>query len=140
MRKIIHFESTSRCNAACPMCVRNVNGEGCTVSLSDLSLESYQYYVTKNFDTLEKIFFCGNVGDPCADKNLLEKIAWTKKLNADIVIGINTNGSIRNTKWWQDCANLLNGQYDYVVFSIDGLQDTNHLYRRGVKWQKVMEA
>ncbi len=139
MRKIIHFESTSRCNAACPMCVRNVNGEGCTVSLSDLSLESYQYYVTKNFDTLEKIFFCGNVGDPCADKNLLEKIAWTKKLNADIVIGINTNGSIRNTKWWQDCANLLNGQYDYVVFSIDGLQDTNHIYRVGVQFKKVME-
>ena len=71
MRRIIHFESTSRCNAACPMCVRNVNGKGCTVSLSDLSLESYQYFVTKNLDTLEKIFFCGNVGDPCADKNLL---------------------------------------------------------------------
>jgi hypothetical protein len=27
---------------------------------------------------------------------------------------------------------------DYVVFSIDGLEDTNHLYRRNVHWDKVM--
>ena len=27
----------------------------------------------------------------------------------------------------------------HVVFSIDGLEDTNHLYRRNVQWHKVME-
>ena len=46
------------------MCARNINGEGCTVSLSDLSFAHYKNYVNTNLDTLEKVFFCGNVGDP----------------------------------------------------------------------------
>ena len=25
-----------------------------------------------------------------------------------------------------------------VVFSVDGLEDTNHIYRRGVKWEKLI--
>ena len=32
----------------------------------------------------------------------------------------------------------MNGVYDYTVFSIDGLEDTNHIYRRNVSWKKVM--
>ena len=28
-------------------------------------------------------------------------------------------------------------QYSEVNFSVDGLEDTNHLYRQGVKWEKV---
>jgi len=140
MVKILHFEPTSRCNAACPMCARNVNGEGCIVSLADLDIRQFQLQIIKNINKkLEKIFFCGTVGDPCADISLLEKIKWVKDLHPGIVVGINTNGSIRNTNWWIDCANLLNGSLDYVVFSIDGLKDTNHIYRVGVQFDKVMQ-
>lgn len=139
MTKIIHFESTSKCNASCPMCARNIKGEGCIVSLEDLSLSNFKKHVNKHLDHLEKVFFCGNVGDPCADINLLKKIAWIKEIKPNIVVGINTNGSIRNTKWWTECATLLKGIYDYVVFSIDGLADTNHIYRVGVQFKKVME-
>ena len=139
MTKIIHFEPTSICNAACPMCARNILGEGCVVSLADLSLDDYKKHVNQHLEYLEKVFFCGTVGDPCADKNLLEKIRWIKTINSNIVVGINTNGSIRNPKWWTDCAKLLTGIYDYVVFSIDGLEDTNHIYRVGVQFKKIME-
>ena len=69
MTKILHFESTSRCNAACPMCARNVNGDGCIVSLSDLSFDKFQAHVTSRLVSLDKIFFCGSRGDPCADKD-----------------------------------------------------------------------
>ena len=139
MTKILHFEPTSRCNAACPMCARNVYGEGCSVSLGDLSFTQFQTKVITSLVSLEKIFFCGNLGDPCADKDLLKKIAWIKSIRPSIVVGINTNGSIRSPKWWTECANLLNGIYDYVVFSIDGLADTNHLYRVGVQFSKIMQ-
>lgn len=137
--KTLHFEPTSRCNAACPMCARNIDGKETIVSLGDLSLKKFQLQVISNIKTLEKILFCGTLGDPCADKNLLEKIEWVKKLNPEIVIGIHTNGSIRNTEWWTNCAKLLTGIYDYVVFSIDGLEDTNHLYRWNVQWKKIMQ-
>ena len=33
----------------------------------------------------------------------------------------------------------MQGHLDYCVFSIDGLEDTNHIYRRNVKWNKIME-
>ena len=121
------------------MCARNILGEGCVVSLADLSLDDYKKHVNQHLEYLEKVFFCGTVGDPCADKNLLEKIRWIKTINSNIVVGINTNGSIRNPKWWTDCAKLLTGIYDYVVFSIDGLEDTNHIYRVGVQFKKIME-
>ena len=128
MTKILHFEPTSRCNAACPMCARNINGDGCVVPLADLSFDKFQAQVTSRLVSLDKIFFCGNLGDPCADRYLLEKIRWIKSIRPNIVVGINTNGSIRNTQWWSECANLLTGIYDYVIFSIDGLADTNHIY------------
>jgi len=139
MTKIIHYEPTSRCNAACPMCARNINGEGCIVPLQDLSLELFKTQVGACIDKLEKVFFCGAVGDPCADKTLLDKISWLKQQRKDIVIGINTNGSIRNAVWWTQCGELLDGIYDYVVFSIDGLEDTNHIYRVGVQYKKIIE-
>lgn len=31
-------------------------------------------------------------------------------------------------------------QKRYVIFSVDGLEDTNHIYRRNVKWHKVISA
>jgi len=139
MTKIIHFEPTSTCNAACPMCARNINGDGCVVNLADLSFNKFKEYVTNSLISLEKIFFCGSLGDPCADKDLLKKIAWVKSIRPSIVVGINTNGSIRNPKWWIECAELLTGIYDYVVFSIDGLADTNHIYRVNVQFKKIME-
>ena len=41
--------------------------------------------------------------------------------------------------WWADLANILHKPTDYVVFSIDGLGDTNHIYRKNVSWDRVMK-
>jgi len=141
MIRELHIENTSVCNASCAMCARNVCGEGIadTFKPSSMSLETFQAQVTSNIRYLEKVMFCGNLGDPCADNGLLDKIRWLKSISPDCVVGLNTNGSIQNTKWWIQLAQLLTGLYDYVVFSIDGLEDTNHIYRTGVRWNKVME-
>ena len=49
-----------------------------------------------------------------------------------------TNGSARTADWWKRLASIigLNGR---VTFSIDGLEDTNHLYRIGANWNKVIK-
>ena len=47
---------------------------------------------------------------------------------------LNTNGGARNTDFWKELGKLK----VEVTFSIDGLADTNHLYRRNVKWEKLM--
>lgn len=138
--KILHIESSSVCNAACPMCARNINGNNDeNLITASLTLEWFSSNISeKEIKFLDKIFFCGNLGDPCAAIELLDIISYIKKANNNITVGINTNGSIRNQEWWSDCAALLSGIYDYVVFSIDGLEDTNHLYRKNVSWDKII--
>jgi len=51
-------------------------------------------------------------------------------------LGMFTNGSGRTTSFWQELAKVVS----YVRFSIDGLEDTNHLYRRGTQWGRIMES
>jgi hypothetical protein len=70
--------------------------------LQILVLDDFQKYCTTVIVTLEKIFFCGVVGDPAADRNLLKKIDWIKHIRPITTVGFNTNGSIRNPVWWQE--------------------------------------
>ena len=140
--KEIHIEPTSLCNAECPMCARNVNGEGINpyITLKSIDLAWFQQNLqAKQIKNLDKVFFCGNVGDPASTPELLEIIKYLKDCNPDLVIGLNTNGGLKTTTWWSKLGHLLDGPLDYCVFSIDGLEDTNHVYRRNVKWQKVVE-
>jgi sulfatase maturation enzyme AslB (radical SAM superfamily) len=85
------------------------------------------------------MFMCGNYGDPAAGKHTLDIYRYFRSINPEITLGMNTNGAIQNTAWWQTLGELFHRQQDYVVFSIDGLEDTNHIYRRGVSWQKLLE-
>ena len=83
---------------------------------------------------LHKMFMCGNYGDPAAGKYTLNIYREFRKLNPKIVLGMNTNGALRNTLWWEELSRTFNRPEDYVVFSIDGLEDTNHVYRKNVDW------
>jgi hypothetical protein len=50
---------------------------------------------------------------------------------------MHTNGGARDVEWWRDVAKTL-GNSNKVVFSIDGLRDTNSIYRIGVQWDILM--
>jgi hypothetical protein len=69
----------------------------------------------------------------------LDIYRYFREINPEIVLGMNTNGAIQNTAWWQALGEIFHRQRDYVVFSIDGLADTNHIYRQGVNWHKLIE-
>jgi hypothetical protein len=49
---------------------------------------------------------------------------------------MNTNAGAKNEEWWRDLATCL-GRMGAVIFSVDGLSDTNHIYRQGVVWSNV---
>ena len=140
--KEIHIEPTSLCNAECPMCARNVYGKMVNpyIRLKSLPLQWFEKNITpKQIKKLKKVFFCGNVGDPASAPELLDIIAYFKSHNSNLVVGLNSNGGLKTTEWWRKLGQLLDGALDYCVFSIDGLDDTNHLYRRNVQWQKVVK-
>ena len=140
--KEIHIEPTSLCNAECPQCARNMRGKGLNpnIKLGSLDLIFFQKsFNEENITNINKIFFCGNVGDPCATPDLLKIFIYLKSIKKDIVLGINTNGSLKTKEWFKELGNILQGPLDYVVFSIDGLEDTNNIYRRNTNWQKIIE-
>lgn len=139
--KEIHVEPTTVCQAECSMCARTVLGYHRNSSQNkELTLEKFKELTADLIEHLEKILFCGTLGDPVACVELLDIIDWAQEINPNITIGINTNGAIRNTQWWSDLAKRLQKNiYSYVVFSIDGLEDTNHIYRKKVNWKKLID-
>jgi len=136
---VVHLESTDVCQASCPQCSRETDIMFDRKQQHHLSVSQLQtLFSLDQLRALDKMFMCGNYGDPAAGRHTLSIYQWFRKHNSTITLGMNTNGALRSPFWWRELAGILNGDLDYVVFSIDGLEDTNHIYRRGVKWNKLM--
>ena len=139
--KTIHIEMTERCNAACPQCGRNINGgeENQYLKNRELTLVDIQRFIPPELcNQLSHIYMCGNYGDPIVAQDTLEAFKYLREQNNELLLSINTNGGARNTDWWIELAKIY-GNKGYVVFSIDGLEDTNHIYRRNTIWSKIIE-
>lgn len=137
--KVLHLEPTDVCQATCALCARETDRDFDKKSQHHLDLRK----ITKVFDVdliaqLDKMFMCGNYGDPAAGKYTLDIYREFRRLNKNIVLGMNTNGGLQNTIWWHELARIFNQSQDYCVFSIDGLEDTNATYRQGVDWHRLM--
>jgi MoaA/NifB/PqqE/SkfB family radical SAM enzyme len=136
----IEWEITTACNAACPMCPRNYYGSDTWKNLPivQIDLDWAMKHLSKDFiQSIKKIDFCGTYGDPIMNNYLVPIIQYIKTLNNNLEIIIKTNGGIRSADWWEALAKIL-GPKDSVVFGIDGLEDTNHIYRRNVPFDKVI--
>jgi len=138
----VHLEITTRCNAACPMCKRNLDGgkDNPNLSLTELSLEDIKTIMPPSFvANLEKAFMCGTYGDPVSAKDTKEVYHYLRECNDNIRLGMHTNAGARTPVWWHDLGKILNRPKDYCEFGIDGLTDTNHLYRRNTNFERVIE-
>jgi sulfatase maturation enzyme AslB (radical SAM superfamily) len=141
--KVLHLEPTSVCNAACPQCARYTN-DGFSINplieIKDLALNTLVSKLDIDFiRQLDKMFMCGTYGEPAAHKQTLEIYSYFRNINPNITLGMNTNGSLRPHMFWSELGKILNRERDYCVFSIDGLADTNHIYRRNTNFNKIME-
>jgi MoaA/NifB/PqqE/SkfB family radical SAM enzyme len=135
----IHLEITQNCQAACPMCDRNQNGGAVNphINLSELTIDDCKKIFTVEFIAqLQRMYMCGNLGDPVVARDTLEVYRYFRTHNEKMWLGMNTNGGARDIKWWQDLAGVF-GQQGVVTFSVDGLSDTNHIYRQNVNWNIV---
>lgn len=135
--RAVHIEITERCNLACLMCDRNINGgdvnpylEGRTLKFDDL----YRAFPPSFIKQLKKIYFCGNYGDPILAGDLLQIIKYFRNHNKELNIGVITNGCSKPSMWWRELAKVVS----YVRFGIDGLCDTHKIYRQNVIWDLVI--
>lgn len=137
----VHLEISSKCNASCPQCARNKLGGPDNPILPDvdLSLDQIKTILPEDFvRQLTSLYMCGNYGDPIVAPDTLLVCEWLREINPSIKLGMHTNGSARTPEWWQRLGRCFSKEGDYIKFGIDGLKDTNHLYRRGTQWDKLM--
>jgi hypothetical protein len=138
----IHFEISSRCNAACQLCPRHeISEHGYHKSLNlieqDLPLELLTDLVNDPLlADCRKWLLCGNLGEPMMHPDIID-IVRTLLAN-DRWLSMHTNGGIGNIDTWHELGNLLQVPRGQILFSIDGLEDTNHIYRRNVSWDLLM--
>ena len=137
----VHLEVTQRCNAACPMCDRNENGGAVNQHIreneQELTLDDCIDIFPADFiSQLNVMYMCGNLGDPISAKDTLEMMEWFRECNPDMWLSMNTNAGMQSVEWWTQLAKVI-GRKGCVIFSVDGLEETNHLYRQNVKWKLV---
>lgn len=87
------------------------------------------------FSGVRHLQFCGNMGDPMAHPHIVDCCEAVKQHMPDCVVDISTNGGIGRTQHYEQLARM----GVEITFAVDGLEDTNHIYRRGVSWQMVRE-
>ena len=149
----LHIELTTRCNARCPMCMRNYRGYeyNSGYPLCELSLADFKHIVTPALlaqliqpeaainGLVPKVFgfrgitFNGNLGDFASARDAVDIVEYVAEHN--VPVHINTNGSLRSPDWWSRLAL----PRVTVGFAIDGMSDTHKLYRQDTDWHRIIE-
>lgn len=136
--KLLHVESSSKCNAWCPACSRNNRGFGLADHIVEKDLDVGQLiHILDQLPNVEIVQLCGNHGDPIAGNNILPivDLCIDKKLK----LQIHTNGSLRNATWWHEFGEKLKVIDHDIWFGIDGIGATHEIYRQGTNYDKIIE-
>ena len=136
--KEVHLEISTLCNAVCPLCPRNFRGYPYNNGYPELNftLENAHRVFTPAFlKQLKRIWINGNYGDAVMNPETVEIVRYFKENNQNLVIDLSTNGSARNADFWRMLAESDVG----VVFCLDGLEDTHHLYRQNTSWATIIK-
>ena len=132
----LHLELTSRCNLYCPQCARTIHNN---YPLDELDLTTLKSLFNGFSPSL--IHICGNYGDSITYSDLHSAIDIFKNSGVKYT-RVYTNGSARNSDWWTTLGEQLSlgNASGEIVFSIDGLEDTNHIYRKNSSWPIIMNS
>lgn len=139
----IEIGISGRCNSGCIDCERFyikdqkdvfLNSRNKTLNkIIDIDLVAKHIKLCKN---LKNLYIIGTTGDPFTHPDLLR---FVKKIYDSLTtnIIIHTNGSLGDQNLWVNLAKF--NKKTEVIFSIDGLHDTNHIYRKNLKWANIIK-
>lgn len=136
-KRRLNIDSSSRCNLSCPGCGRTHRiKNGSNFDISDMPME-YFYALLRSENRVTHLTYNLSLSDPIYSGVFIEQLEYLNSLNQRPKVNISTNASGRNIKWWEKLATLLD-KNDRVEFAIDGLEDTNHIYRVNSKWPSII--
>jgi len=144
--KILQLELSSMCNALCLGCHRtetiNFNETKKVIPKKQLvKLETFEKLLkSKTMSTLTDLEFCGTIDDPLMHPDFDKFLSTASKINKDFVTSVHTNGSLRSPEYFKKIGKeLLKFPNHSLHFSIDGLRNTNHIYRQKTDFDKIIE-
>ncbi len=133
--KALNIEASSICQANCPFCSRKQKKRPFGEHL--LSLSDFKRFPNGFIRNLRRVSFGGNFGDLCCNPEIPEITAYIRESNPDIILEGETNGSFQPEGWWQALgASFAKG---CMVFSLDGLEDTHRLHRKGTDFHTIIK-
>ena len=133
--KKIELELSTYCNAKCPLCARTQFIDN--VDLEHISLKD----IIRLFPTLEscehkQFKFCGVLGDPLMNPEILEITKYIVKNNG--YCNISTNSGIQTEQFWFELGRIsAETKNVYVHFAVDGFEETNHIYRVNIDFNII---
>jgi MoaA/NifB/PqqE/SkfB family radical SAM enzyme len=134
----VHLELSTLCNAACPLCPRNFRGYPYNDGYPELNFtleNACAIFKPEFLNQLSRIWINGNYGDAVMNPETVDIVRYFRSHSKTLIIEISTNGSARTSKFWQELAEL----NVHVLFCLDGLEDTHHLYRQNTSWRTIIK-
>ena len=132
-----HAELTTRCVLECPRCPRTIHSG--KYKVQDLPLEYIKEFVLASpHKKSDRFNMSGSYGDPIYHMKFLDVIEFLDSIEQSW--WLSTNGSNKKISWWERFYNSYDdSKYSHktkniVSFALDGLQDTNHLYRVATRY------
>ena len=136
----IEVELTSICAVSCPGCprtYRDTDDPKWWWHKGDMSMEIFEQML-KTFDRKYYSFnLCGCYGDAIFHKNFLGCV--DRLIEENFACTLVTSAANRPAKFWNEFVAKDLSKWN-IIFSIDGIESNNHLYRRGARWQSIQTA
>ena len=131
----VEIELTTKCTLGCPACPRNDPRE----KKENWDVGHMNTDIAKSLanSTVERPYlFVGCYGDPIYHPDFIDIVKYYIDRNKWLTI--HTNGSFKKQKWWDELASLNWTQKQRFTFSVDGLEDTNPIYRIRSDWKSII--